>query len=68
VVAAILVTLGILGGSLFGQFAVMLGRAGGVSDAMSRIVGAVVFGVGAALTIPSRTRCRRGESSRCSWF
>jgi hypothetical protein len=31
---------------------VMLGRAGGVSDAMSRIVGAVVFGVGAALTIP----------------
>jgi hypothetical protein len=52
VVAAILVTLGILGGSLAGQFAVMLGRSGGVSDAMSRIVGAVVFGVGAALTIP----------------
>ncbi len=52
VAAAILVTLGILGGSLAGQFAVMLGRAGGVSDAMSRIIGAVILGIGAALTIP----------------
>ena len=52
VAAAILVTLGILSGSLAGQVAVMLGRTGGVSDAMSRIAGAVIFGVGAALTIP----------------
>ncbi len=52
VAAAILITLGILGGSLAGQFAVLLGRAGGVSDAMSRIVGAVICGIGAALTIP----------------
>ncbi len=52
VAAAILVTLGILGGSLAGQFAVMLGRAGGVSDAMARIIGAVILGIGAALTIP----------------
>ncbi len=52
VAAAILVTLGILGGSIGGQFAVMLGRAGGVSDATTRIVSAVVFGLGAALTIP----------------
>ncbi len=52
VAAAILITLGILGGSLAGQFAVLLGRASGVSDAMSRIVGAVICGIGAALTIP----------------
>jgi hypothetical protein len=52
VAAAILITLGIVGGAIAGQFSVMLGRAAGVSDAVSRIVGAVVFGILAALTIP----------------
>ena len=50
--ASLMITLGILGGSVAGQFSVMLGRAAGVSDAMGRIIGAVVFGMGAALTVP----------------
>ena len=50
--ASLMVTLGILGGSVAGQVSVTLGRAAGVSDAMGRILGAIVFGVGAALTVP----------------
>ena len=69
VAAAILVTLGILGGSLAGQFAVLLGRPGGVSDAMSRIVGAVICGIGAALTIPIAHAIVNAVSrAAASWF
>lgn len=50
--AGLMITLGILGGSVAGQFSVMLSRAAGVSDAMGRIIGAILFGVGAALTVP----------------
>ena len=50
--ASLMITLGILGGSVAGQASVTLGRAAGVSDAMGRILGAIVFGIGAALTVP----------------
>jgi len=52
VAASLMVTLGILGGSLAGQFFVSIGHAGGLSDAMARVAGAVIFGVGGMLTIP----------------
>ncbi len=52
VVASLLITLGILGGSIAGQFFASIGQAHGVSEAMARIVGAVVFGVAALLTLP----------------
>ena len=69
VAAAILVTLGILGGSLAGQFAVLLGRPGGVSDAMARIAGAVICGIGAALTIPIAHAIVNAVSrAAASWF
>jgi len=69
VAAALLVTLGILGGSVAGQFAIMLGRAGGVSDAMSRIAGAVICGIGAALTIPIAHAVVNAVSrAAASWF
>ncbi len=52
VAASIMITLGILGGSIAGQFFVSIGNATGASDAMARVVGAIVFGMGAMLTIP----------------
>ncbi len=52
VASSLLVTLGILGGTVAGQFFLAVGQARGMSDAAARVVGAVAFGAGAMLTIP----------------